>query len=82
MHFFIHPPLPHKEEKKESAKKTDEENAPETKEVETREKSADNASKDTAAVGKKSLLRHGWEANRRLFGVGLLATAWWQLHSG
>jgi hypothetical protein len=78
---LLRPPLPHKEEKKESAKKTDEEDA-ETKEVESKEESADKASKDTAAVGKKSLLRLGWEVNHRFFGVGLLATAWWQLHSG
>jgi hypothetical protein len=39
---------------------------------------------ETLAVGgeKKSLLRRAWEANHRLFGVGLLAMAWWQIYSG
>jgi hypothetical protein len=45
--------------------------------------STEKESKEIAAVGeKKSLLRLAWEANHRLFGVGLLATAWWQIRSG
>jgi hypothetical protein len=55
---FLRPPLPHKEEKKESVKKTDEEDT-ETKEVESREESTGKESKETVAVGKKSLVRLG-----------------------
>jgi hypothetical protein len=31
---------------------------------------------------KKSLMRTLWEYHHRFFGLGLLATAWWQIHSG
>jgi hypothetical protein len=84
--------LPHNEEKKESVKDVD---ATETKDVgfmedveikdvENKEESTDKESSEEIAVvvGKKSMLRHYWEVNHRFFGVGLLATAWWQLHSG
>jgi hypothetical protein len=37
---------------------------------------------ETKIVGKKSVLRLAWEFNHRLFGVALLAMAWWQIHSG
>jgi hypothetical protein len=63
----------------ESAKNMD---ATETKDVESKEESTDEDSKEVAAVEEKSLLRLVWEVNRRFFGVGLLATAWWQLYSG
>jgi hypothetical protein len=79
MFALLRPPLPHKEEKEESVKNMD---ATETKDVESKEQSTDEESKAVAAVGEKSLLRLGWEVNHRFFGVGLLATAWWQLYSG
>jgi hypothetical protein len=31
---------------------------------------------------EKSILRRIWEAKHRLFGLGLLATAWWQVQDG
>jgi hypothetical protein len=49
------------------------------------EESTEKESEETflSADGeKKSLLRLGWEVNHRFFGVGLLAMAWWQIHSG
>jgi hypothetical protein len=79
MFALFRPVLPHKEEKKESVKNMD---ATETKDVESKEESTDEESEEAAAVGEKSLLRLGWEVNHRFFGVGLLATAWWQLYSG
>jgi hypothetical protein len=66
----------------ESTDKADEEDA-ERKEVVSKDKNMDKESKEhTATVGEKSLHRIGWEIHHRFFGVGLLATAWWQLHSG
>jgi hypothetical protein len=94
---LLRPPLPHKEEKKDSVKNMDEEDSvTETKDVENKVESTDNKSKptaamdestdkeskETAAVGKKSLLRLGWEVNHRIFGVGLLGLAWWQIQVG
>jgi uncharacterized membrane protein YidH (DUF202 family) len=74
--------LPHEEEKKGSVKNTDEEET-ETKDMDsTKEESTDKESKESAAAGEKSLHRIGWEIKHRFIGVGLLATAWWQLHSG
>jgi preprotein translocase subunit YajC len=94
---LFRPHLPHKEEKKESVKNLDEEETvAEAKDVENKVESMDKESKNAAVgetteeeeaketeiVGKKSLLRKSWEVNHRFFGVGLLATAWWELHSG
>jgi hypothetical protein len=94
---LFRPHLPHKEEKKESVKNLDEEETvAEAKDVENKVESMDKESKNAAVgetteeeesketeiVGKKSLLRIGWEMNHRFFGVGLLAMAWWQIHSG
>jgi hypothetical protein len=88
---LFRPHLPHKEEKKE--KTDEEETVAEAKDVENKVESNDKESKNAAvgeteedaegeSVGKKSLLRVGWEVNHRFFGVGLLAMAWWQIHSG
>jgi hypothetical protein len=44
---------------------------------------AENTDKESEEPAwEKSLLRIGWEVKHRFLGVGLLATAWWQLHSG
>jgi hypothetical protein len=89
---LLRPSLSHNEEKKESVKDVD---ATETKDVgfmedveikdvENKEESTDKESSEEIAVvvGKKSMLRHYWEVNHRFFGVGLLATAWWELQNG
>jgi hypothetical protein len=97
MFALLRPSLPRQEEKKESGTNRmdaccwgDEEDADtESKDIAAAGETGEGISKDKdsskgiAAVGeKKSLLRLAWEANHRLFGVGLLATAWWQIHSG
>ena len=89
MFALFRPSLPHKEEKKASVKNMEDEEM-EDEETEfkvvvesTKQERTDTESKEIPAVGeKKSLLRLAWEANHRFFGVGLLAMAWWQLHSG
>ena len=81
---LLRPRLPHQEETKESVKKIDEEDTG-SKKVESKDERTDKESiskEQTATVLEKSLHRFGWEIHHRFFGVGLLATAWWQLHSG
>jgi cytochrome b561 len=95
---LFRPNLPLKEEKKEAEKNMEEEETvAEAKDVENKAESIDKEAKnaavgektgeestdnETEVVGKKSKLRLVWEANHRLFGVALLAMAWWQIHSG
>lgn len=33
-------------------------------------------------AAKKSMLRRIWEVKHRFFGLGLLATAWWEVQDG
>jgi hypothetical protein len=53
---------------------------------EAEDKEDEDVVKDKPVVAaeqeKKSLMRKLWEYHHRFFGVGLLATAWWQIHSG
>jgi hypothetical protein len=65
-----------KEEKKESKRRNGKRQRPRT----WRARRIGESKEQTAI--KKSLHRLGWEVHHRFFGVGLLATAWWQLHSG
>jgi hypothetical protein len=91
---LFRPHLPHKVEKVTSVKNMDEdETVAEAKDVANKVESMDKESKNAAvgeteedsegeSVEKKSLLRVGWEVNHRVWGVALLAMAWWEIDNG
>jgi hypothetical protein len=81
---MIRPPLP-KKVKPEATVVKDLEDSEEAADEEDQPKNAGvDIDKPAAAAveEKKSLLRRMWEYHHRFFGLGLLATAWWQIHSG
>jgi hypothetical protein len=91
---MLRPAAPHrhpeKEAKKEQPEDTVGKDLEDSEEAEEGPKAGPNnaggVDSDTPAAAaeeeKKSLTRRLWEYHHRFFGVGLLATAWWQIHSG
>jgi hypothetical protein len=80
--FRPHLPNAHKKENKEYATSEFEMTVEFKMDVENKAGKIAKESTETAAVEKKSLKRRAWEINHRIFGVSLLAMAWWQIHSG